>query len=238
MEPNELPDELTGIRHINTYKAPPNYFAELSDIILSVVQLPLSAKSPYPAPPAGYFDGLATSILSKIIVQNPVSEPYEVQRELEEIEPLLAGIPRVNVYRAPDNYFDSFTVPVAIKKPATIKKINRSANWLRYAAAAVVIGIIAIGILFLINNNGASQNESIFTGSYAKALSKVSDRDLVNYLENIPSDADFTPVSQEGNSGINSESLFKSWLNNVSDNEIQNYLKENGEGNEKDIKGI
>ena len=236
MEPNELPNELASIRHINTYKVPPHFFAELADEIIGQIHLPLAATVPFQAPTAEYFDGLATSILSKIDNQSATLLQNEVQKELEETEPLLARIPKVNVYRVPDNYFDTFTVSVTINKPAIVRKLNRRASWITYAAAAVIIGIIAIGILFLINNNRALQND---TNSYAKALSRVSDRELVNYLETIPSDADFIPVSIEGGSTVtDSESLLKSWLNNVSDNEIQNYLKENSEGDEKDIKGI
>ena len=66
MEPNELPDFLTSIRHINTYKVPPYYFDALADDILSKVHLPIPSVMPLSVPPAGYFDGLADNILQKI----------------------------------------------------------------------------------------------------------------------------------------------------------------------------
>ncbi len=240
MEPNELPDNLNSIRYLNTYKTPPGYFDNLADEIISQISLPINSKIPFSSPSVNYFDGLADSILSKIKAGNSSSR-NEVEKELEEIEPLLARIPKKNVYSVPDNYFDSFTVQVpAIQTLAPVRQLNRPARWITYVAAAVVTGIVATGVIFFANNNTGGVNSGVgYKINYEQVLAKVSDNEISDYLDkNTPPDTDFASTSQDGSTVTDSEGLFKTLLNNVSDNQIQDYLQENSDGDEKDIKGI
>ena len=46
--------------------------------------------------PEGYFEGLASSVLAKV-----KASEASVQKELAEISPLLAGIPKVTPYSVP-----------------------------------------------------------------------------------------------------------------------------------------
>ncbi|MDQ2752659.1 MAG: hypothetical protein M3R72_06510, partial [Bacteroidota bacterium] len=97
MEPIELPDELVSIRHKNTYKIPSGYFTNLADDIISKIHLPLSSNTPFLAPPADYFDNLADTLLLRIKNEKAVAKT-EVEKELQDIEPLLTGIRNTNVY--------------------------------------------------------------------------------------------------------------------------------------------
>ena len=230
MEPNELPDFLQSIRHINTYKAPAQYFDTLSDDILGKVDMPLAAAMPLSAPPSHYFDSLADTILQKI----KSAANNEVQQELEEIDALLAGIPKTNPYAVPQGYFESFRVPLASKeeKAPVIQMSRRPARWITYAAAAVITGIVATGIVKFAGNDDA-----VSSAKYTAALSKVSDSDLADYLDNSANDIDVVPASNTG-STISSTGLYQQLLNNVSDNDIQQYLNENNDSNEKISTGI
>lgn len=230
MEPNELPDYLASIRHINTYKAPPQYFDTLADDILSKVYVPVASAMPLSAPPAGYFDGLADSILQKI----KGTQKSEAQQELEDADPFLASLPKTNPYTVPQGYFETFTVPVATAKPAPVMKMTRRspARWITYAAAAVITGVVATGaVLFAVQNNGVSSSKET-----QAAVSKVSDSNLADYLNSSVPDADVAPASNTRE--LNSNGLYHQLLNNVSDNDIQQYLNENDDSNEKTTTGI
>ncbi len=231
MEPNELPDELANIRRINTYTAPADYFDGLAEDIMAKVHLPLVTDMPLSAPPSNYFDGLADAVLARV---KNASAQSEVQKELEDIEPLLNLVSKRNVYQVPEGYFDSFTMTIpVVKKSAAVVKMNRTKTWFSYAVAAVVAGAIALGVILFANQEGSPIQKN-----YTQALAKVSDEDLSDYLDNTAQDIDVLPAAQEENGVIDGESLFKLMLNNVSDNELENYLNENDDSDEKNIKGI
>ncbi len=235
MELNELPDELANIRHIHTFVAPLNYFDGLAEDIISKVQLPLTSDMPLSAPPVNYFDGLADTILVKI---KTASAQSEVERELEELEPLLTTISKANLYRVPNGYFDSFTVAVPLsdtKKSASILSMHRSQSWFSYAAAAVVAAVIATTVLFSVKQNINDINSA---NAYSKAIARVSDNELSDYLDQTSQDADIISVSQDDDVAPSGESIYNILLNNVTDTELENYLNENDDSDEKNIKGI
>ena len=113
--------------------------------------------------------------------------------------------------------------------------MRRRAAWMNYAAAAVITGIIGIGIIFSVKEKMDANNRD----NYTQALAKVSDSDISDYLDRTssPTDADLMQTS-EGVNVTDGESLFRNLLDNVSDNDIQDYLNENSDGDEKNIKGI
>ncbi len=224
MEPIELPDELVSIRHTNTYKTPPDYFINLADEIISRINLPLAANTPFSAPPAEYFANFAEGVLSKIKNEEAIAQT-EVEKELYNIEPLLTGISKANVYTVPQGYFDNFTVAVPeVKKPARIIQMRRSSKWFTSAAAAVVTGVIAVSIIFSSRDN--SRDDILKPGNYYQTLSKVSDKEISNYLVTTSPEPDATLNLLEDNNAANDGNL-KSLLNNVSDNELHDYLIKN-----------
>ena len=230
MEPNELPDSLARIRRLNTYKVPPHYFDTLADDILSKVHIPVASVLPLSAPPAGYFDGLADNILQKI----KTTQKSEPQQELEEVDLFLAGVPKINPYTVPQGYFDAFKVPMQSAIAAPVLKMSRRspARWITYAAAAVITGVVATGAILFVGQNDSNPPSE----KYKAALSKVSDSNLADYLNSSLPDADIVPASSTRE--LNSNGLYHQLLNNVSDNDIQQYLNENDDSNEKTTTGI
>lgn len=221
MDQNELPVELANIRHLPTYAVTPGYFENLAEDIMGKVNLPLAANAPFSAPPVNYFDGLSNAILLKI---KTAAATNDAQKELEEIEPLLTTVSKTNIYRVPDNYFTSFAVAIpALKKPASLLKMRSSTSWMSYAAAAMIAVVISSGVIFL-----AEKNKQDTDNAYSQALARVSDSELSDYLAQAPAvDADAISTSQDDDNATSGESIYKAFLNNVSDNELENYLNEN-----------
>ncbi len=240
MEMNLLPEDARHLRKAVTYQIPPGYFDDLADEILSKIHVPAGIEFPCSMPPANYFEGLAGSVLSNINMnQDAPVVLNDVEKELAEVDPFLATIPKTNVYAVPPGYFESFRVELPATQAAPVTMMRRPATWITYAAAAVVTGIIATGVFLYNNEQNTTTTDSHYSYStnYQQALSKLPDSEITNYLDHPSPDADFITSVQDGNV-TSTEHLFKVLLNNVSDREIQNYLKENNASDEKDIKGI
>ncbi len=157
MDKNLLPEELAHCRQAGTYAIPPGYFETLAEDIMSKIHVPAGIEVPFTAPPVNYFDTFSDTVLRKLKAEHAFASASEIEKELEDIEPFLAAIPRTNVYSVPEGYFETFTVvrPAETKAPVISMPAQRpAAAWLTYAAAAVVTGIIAMGVLLNQNDNG------------------------------------------------------------------------------------
>jgi len=191
--------------------------------------------------PAGYFDGIAEHFFSKL------NEPLEesVEAEIHAISPLLRELRKKQVFEVPEGYFNQVQDAINLSreednKPEIIPIFSRK-SWLRYAAAAVIISFITGGVWLFIKQNSNPQTDTAIAKTNDKprvndstlrsALPMVSDDALAAYLDNeeqaigpIVTDEDY------GNSMaiLNAdESDFNFLLHDISDDEIQQYLKEN-----------
>ena len=105
----------------------------------------LSKKMPLSVP-GGYFDSLSKSLEQNMETGDRTSGEEEV------ISPLLSELKYKSTYTTPQGYFDNF--PDAMLKKVTgreakVVSMGSHRNWLRYAAAAVMIGFFALtGLLF------------------------------------------------------------------------------------------
>src|SRR5215204_3810161 len=63
--------------------------------------IPLNNNQPFSVP-EGYFEGLAAAVLAKV-----KNNENSVQAELDEISPMLAGIPKRTPYSVPSSYFEN-----------------------------------------------------------------------------------------------------------------------------------
>lgn len=179
--------------------------------------------------PVGYFEHFAESLLVKIR-----SEADDPDAEIQAISPLLAGLNRKTPYQVPDGYFDEFrvqkekqeafpAVEIIATEPAKMKPavkaipLHSVRPYLKYAAAAVITGIIA-GAAFLTLHNKNSPDP-------LNSLNGVSDQEMASYLENqdvhwVPGTSASTPTATaEFNDAEISE-----LLGNVSDAELEQYL--------------
>lgn len=250
-ELKELSPVVAGIEKVNVFTVPFGYFDVLSDDILASLneQFPGSIRSISTEKtndvPAGYFDSLADNILNKIKMQakeesaadelralspmlysvqgeNVFEVPYNyfnnlpaitlnrinnasVADELKIISPVLYGIQNKNVFEVPQGYFETLADEIKEKvqpqeaKVITMPKRNRA--FLKYAAAAVFTGIITFGVFKLTNHTTTTKGTE-----YAAVEA----------------------VVKEG-TRIAKQKTFDQELAKVTDADIINYLKENGE---------
>lgn len=231
-------DNLAGniIDKIRLQERPAQYsevFEELQQLfpLLNTIgkQVPYSV-------PAGYFDTLAGNITGKIRLQEEPVQHSEVFEELEQLSPLLNTISKQMPYSVPEGYFQQFSVNVNAETQQAAKVVSIKSSrpkWVMYLAAACVTGILGIGgYLFTQHNTvtikpGGSLN-------IEKALAGLSDDDINSYLDNQTSNSpDVVPIPVD----VQTPDVQPS-IENMSTEEIQQYLKDNSGPDEKRKKDI
>ena len=189
----ELEEISPVVAQLNTtlpYQVPEVYFETLNTVIMARIAaggneenslLQVAGKIMPQDVPAGYFDTLADSVLTKIKNAN-----NNITSELQEISPVVAGIGNANVYEVPVGYFDAFTTAVAAQikpKPKVVSLFN-TRTWLRYAAAAVIISMLAFGINYTLNNDRDTVAGVIKTeAQFNTQLASISDDAIIDYLQ-------------------------------------------------------
>lgn len=194
--------------------------------------------------PDGYFDGLAAAILNRIKTEglsakdelqtlSPLlgglskKSPYQVPEGYFEMSPVLMQLKNKKTYAVPDGYFDNLAANVLNKvqdrKPAKVVSMNTGRRFMRYAAAAVVAGVMAVAGWFYFANtstgvtgNGVAQVDGLSEDT------KISDEEIAKYLE-----AETLPVVTAATFPENEEmtaSDIKEMLSDVSDDELQQYI--------------
>lgn len=240
-------DILKEVPGRNVYTVPEMYFDTLPDHIMSHIRLCSVLQAPQQTPyqvPTGYFDALSSRILSQVHIQQAgasqqtVAGNNEVYQELQQLAPLLNTISKQPVFSIPENYFEAQPqLPVAIAEKAilrtlpVVRKINR---WFQYAAAALVAGIMVTAAFMFTDNshspvpgNAATKNLDV-----KKAVSVLSEDEIVNYLSTHPSTTEATTSVSSVSPDI------QHIVNDISEEEIRQYLKENSEPGEGLAKGI
>ncbi|MDO6434048.1 hypothetical protein Q4E93_25795 [Flavitalea sp. BT771] len=196
--------------------------AELAAISPFLSQI--AKKTPFQVP-VGYFETLeAAPVLPE-----------------ETLSPLMAGLKNQPTYQAPEGYFETFPeilsarVQPAAAAPARTARVismnSRRKVWWQYSAAAVIIGFVfSIGWLRL----HTSVNKPGLTGTdVSQGLAKVSDQDIESYLDN--QDNHVAQLQQDDAIGKSIASLefsdndIKSFLGDLSDNELTQYMEEHGD---------
>jgi hypothetical protein len=206
--------------------------------------------------PAGYFDSLATNILQRIKAleattaaeelaylspllagisrQLPYTVPanyfasldpgiafYEEMNageELEQLSPLLGGLAKKNPFTVPEGYFER-PLPVAEKEEEAPVIRMEPRKWFKYAIAASVTAIVALSAFLLLNQKsipGANKQPYAWV---EKNLKKVSTDDISRFVE-LADETTPDVAKVETTADINS------LLKNVSDKEIQDFLKD------------
>lgn len=220
---NVAENESSMLIQTNPFTVPSGYFDTLAEVVLRRIKeeeefsFSLNAKQmPYKIP-NGYFEEFTSTVLQKI-------RGEEVKTELAAIAPLLGEIPKSNVYSIPSGYFNTLKVP----ETATPKVVKMAAlNWVRFAAAAVVIGVLAIGAFIIVGKN--STDISFDATAYKKAIntnidtavSSVNDKDLEKFLAEHAVVASVPEEEVEKNLPE-----VKELMNLISDEELQESLKE------------
>lgn len=204
-ERKNITEELTAISPavaaipvVNVFSVPGNYFDTLADHILSCVYLDdtnllSETEKKSLTVPEGYFEGLADAIMHKI----KAGASENSAAEILYLSPAVSAIGNKNIFTVPNNYFETNVQRILnhIHKPAKVVEMKSRSSFIKYAAAAVVTGIIGLSVLSIFNNKTNTNNillsatvmaqagEIIKANSFDKELNNVSDKDIQQYLE-------------------------------------------------------
>lgn len=226
---------LNSVPRLNPFYLPVNYFENLPEIILDklAIKNQLGSDKQVYEVPDGYFNNLASNIFNKIKAAN-----NNVQQELEELAPLLSKLPKTNVYSVPAEYFENLVPQTeSQKQPVKVVSIGKKTRrWIAYTAAACIAALMFGGGYYYFNENRASTGgkPSVNVNQYAdikvdQAISQLPDDAIDSYLKDDNSDI---YIPQDDSQDVNIKML----LDNMSDEEINNYLRENSDP-EENMKG-
>ncbi len=238
----------------NPYKTPANYFESLGSNILNIIsdrsigeKLPevdeelmeiapllntVPKKMPYKVPD-GYFEGVLGFVAKSTVKNAKTAVNNDVFEEIEELAPLLNNIGKTGPYSVPENYFEHFAANIVTKPTATkVVAISRPKTpWLVWLAAACITAIIATGGFLYWQGTGKQQPQADIN----KSLAAVSDEEISNYLGTMPSPGIETiPSSVIDEQAPQVEPV----IQNMSTEEIKDYLEKNSDPGEKSRKDI
>ena len=253
-------DDITispALTNKNPYDVPQGYFDSLPATILNRIKAeqtdnaseelemlsPLLSRIGKTTPfsmPAGYFDELSENAVAG-------AQAIEfVNGELENLSPLMTSLRNKQVYEVPTGYFEQLPGRVLdaakVQQPAKVISISFARRVMRYAAAAVVAGIIGVaGWMYLGNHNSSVKHDSPtvagFIPEQKKQLDSVSDDVLEKYLENqtaVPVETAPAATNTTANAEIDTNDM-KDMLADVSDEDLQQYLEKYGSSVNKDV---
>ena len=236
---------LAALQKANVYAVPVNYFEGITASIISMVNTgfinDMAKYNPGMLVPETYFDQLAANILLKVnkqeqlishnneaklpdhliglcnvnVYETPLNyfdnfsaillqkinvSKDEARTEINRISPLLAGVSKNNVLEAPAGYFDDLPNRVLKNnKPVTkVIAMQKRNLFIRYAAAALLIGAISMVVV-----------------KFNTKPLKINSR--------------YATIETSITKGIKmDDQKFDETLNNLSEEDIANYLQKNG----------
>jgi hypothetical protein len=178
----------------------------------------LSKQMPYVVP-SNYFEGLATNVLT--LVNN---DEQSASEELRSISPLLGGLKKDLPYTVPQGYFENLTQKIVAKENKPVAKVVSLTNrkWFRYAAAAMVIGIVAI-TSFLIINARTDSPDKIFS-RMEKDVKKMDETQKDNLVDFLDAGMTGEETAQVNNPAKTAE--IKSLLQGISEEELKDFQEQ------------
>ncbi len=248
-ELRELESTLADIAPKNVYSAPAGYFETLVETVmirikaleaensfqelsyLSPLLSKISKKMPYSIP-VGYFEGLEEKLMQSVRQR---SDYQTVKEELETLSPLLSSLNKQMPYSIPQDYFQNLNTINAItdsKPKAKVISIG-TRKWFRYAAAAIVVGIVSLAGFLLIKNkvnNDSTKSFAKFEKKLDKEIKKSSDKELTEFVQQ------FTDAGLTGEEKVqtNPKEEAKDLLKDVPDKELKNFLEETADSDISD----
>ncbi|WEK36420.1 MAG: hypothetical protein P0Y53_02815 [Candidatus Pseudobacter hemicellulosilyticus] len=228
------------------YQAPDGYFGQLPELLLQRVRAleadtaadELTALSPLLAGlskktplslPEDYFSGLTEQAMAGVQALDVVQSALEQEPVTEDtLPPLLAGLHTRPLYTVPTGYFEAFPERMLQQlrtagpqsTPARVVSMGGVRKWMRYAAAAVVVGILGLSAWWFLRPADAPAPGNT---AMAAAVEKVSDDELLQYLDGESNSALLSYENGAGSDEISSTDM-QDLLADVSDEELQQYL--------------
>ena len=244
----KLKSSLAGLAIQNIYSVPDGYFEELANQVLnrikameaanaaeelgylSLLLSNVSKQMPY-AVPAGYFTGLEEKLMQTVRESN---DYQTVKEELETISPLLSGLKKQMPYSVPQGYFETLpagrqmlaeTVSKESNKPATKVISITSRKWFRLAAAAVIIGVIAMaGFIYFNVNNHEKETGGKALAKFTSDVKKMNEIQKDNMIDFIDAGMNGKETAQINTD--NKPDEVKKLLQGISDEELKDFQEQ------------
>lgn len=218
---------------INPYEVPQGYFENFAANMLQRIKAEeagsakeelealspllsgLSKKTPF-STPAGYFEELTDNAVAGAQAIDFVNE------ELENLSPLMNSLKGKQAYTVPAAYFEQLPDQVLQKaKSQTAKVVSMSftRKVMRYAVAAVVIGLIVTAAFLYIGKGGGGVVEPSLAD-----IEQVSDEALDAFISNQAVNPSETSVMATANVEMVAEDLQEMFAD-VSDEELQKFVE-------------
>ena len=200
-----------------------NISSELASLSQDVAQLPKI--SPFSLP-QDYFDRFPTRLMDTIL-----NEGFE--QDLTELSPLLKSLKDENPYTIPEGYFSNLKVEIPGNQ-APIIAMKRVGSWVKYAAAACLLGVMA-SVFFV----SKTDNENQLAGLPKEAETfqqKISPDAIALYLEEMDNlSVAETNENEQVDTASNllvdmSRETIKEILQEIPDKDISLYMSQDGLG--------
>ena len=196
---NDVVDELTSISKTvanignkNVYSVANNYFEKLKlhEEVTNEVANELSSISKTVANIGNKnVYSVADNYFETLILEKVKSDDVAV--ELNSISKTVANIGNKNVYSVADSYFETLHAPMPEKQIAKVVAFGTK-KILKLAAAAVVTGLLGLGIFTFVNKKAVTNAETasiikeadkiLTANSFDATFATLTDKDLEKYL--------------------------------------------------------
>ena len=235
-----LSPTIAALEKVNVFMVPDGYFEYLSaDVLVGIDdEYRLSnatANNSAAEVAAGYFDSLAGSILTKI---KTTAVEDDAAAEIRTLSPMLYSIQSEHVFKVPQGYFENLTAEVLDKvnpQPKVVAMQRRSNTFFKYAVAAAFTGVMALGIFKFTNKDKEAVLPEYVTAGLKmqdvdQELAKISDDDLVKYLEANGTDVKTAMVANSVDENelpsqddyLLDEKALDKYLNSINVNDLKN----------------
>jgi len=189
-ELSDLGSNLPGNISKNIYPVPTGYFESFPEQMLHLINanedLTWLSSMPRETPfqvPAGYFNELDEKIMEMI---NSHPDYQTSKEELESVSPLLSSINKGPVYSVPQGYFENFKPGVDGRKETKVVVLS-GRTWFRYAAAAIIVGVILMAGLIVVDNKNHSDPAGKTLAKFEKEVKKINDvkstESLIDFMD-------------------------------------------------------
>ena len=238
-ELNQISPLVAGIGAANPYTVPEGYFEAFSELLMARIKVErlnakeelemlspllssISRKVPYEMP-ANYFSELSDHALGGAKAIDFVNE------ELENLSPLMNSLKGKSVYEAPEGYFDTLADQILAEakkqKPAKVVAFRPVKKIMRYAVAAVVIGVMAISVWLSQREPGKPSIAKIENG-----IEAASDEEILNFIQSSEAPLAETVLTSDDEMSV---ADMKVMLADVSDKELEQFVNESLEQNHR-----
>jgi hypothetical protein len=168
---------------------------------------------------------------SKILTEN--SKDLTAKDELEMLSPLLGNMSKEMPFAIPQGYFENLTdnFHAGTKKPAAkIVSLFRE-SWFRYAAAAVITGVVILAGFLIIGITGRDKASGMslvkLEKTIKKEIDKTTDKELNDFLQQF-SDAGFNGEETALNDKT-ADTEIRELLKDIPESELKEFLNETSE---------